>query len=114
MRMPRLPRRKASFSVSDGHLVRTVTADTGEGYTHRCGLEEFETIADHFEAVGSSGIALTALSKGTGVPITQASVALEFLQTKGVVERKGRKNFPVSLAPHLDGMLAFHALAETP
>jgi hypothetical protein len=46
------------------------------------------------------------------IPHTQVDVALAFLNERGIIERRGRRNFPASAAVHIDAMTEWHALRE--
>jgi len=109
----RLKGREATFSVRDGILTQTVTAEGGKGYTHHCDLETFEAVAWAVEETPAEGkgTSLIDIAKQESIPFTRVNVTLEFLKERGIVDVRHRRSYPVSKSPHLDAMTEFHALA---
>ena len=108
--------RDETFSVIDGHLVRTVAFPDGRRYLHRCAKAAYETVAYAIEETPAEGkgTSLQAIARQEDLPFTQANVALEFLKERGIVEVRHRRCYPASSSVHLDAMVEFHALAEEP
>jgi len=111
-----LKKRHVHFFIEDGCLVRTVTADAGDGraYTHRCAKDIFETVAWAMEELPreGDGTTLMHIAKREALPFTQVNVALEFLKERGIVDVRHRRCYPATQSVHLDAMVEFHALAE--
>jgi hypothetical protein len=107
--------RDVIFAVVDGLLERTVRFPAeGRGYTHRCRREVFETVAYRIEEHADEGITLDPLAKGEDLPLTQVSVALDFMKERGCVVTRRRRTFPASDALFEDAMTEFMYLAEAP
>jgi hypothetical protein len=113
-----LKNRDVRFYIEDGCLVRTVTADAGDGrtYTHRCTKAAFETVAHAIAETPTEGegISLMQIARQENVAFTQVNVALEFLKERGIVDVRHRRCYPSTRDVHLDAMVEFHALAEEP
>lgn len=111
-----LRNREITFRHEDGCLVRTVTGADGRSYTHRCELVVFEQVAWALEETPAegNGIVLDELAVAEDLPHTQVDVTLAFLQERGIIERRHRRNYPASDSVHLDAMIEWHALREEP
>ena len=111
-----LKNRNVQFTHEDGCLVRTVTADAGDGrtYTHRCSKDIFETVAWAIEELPreGAGTTLMEIARQGNLPFTQVNVTLEFLKERGIVDVRHRRCYPATSSVHLDAMVEFHALAE--
>jgi hypothetical protein len=111
-----LRNRDITFRHEDGCLVRTVTGSDGRTYTHRCSLEVFEKVAWVIEETPADGqgVAINDIRIGENVAHTQVDVALAFLNERGIIDRRHRRNYPASTSVHLDAMVEWHALREEP
>ena len=110
--MPATRERDETFTVLDGHLVRSVVPARGKPYEHRCPLESFETIAHAVDEFGEADCTLETLVVCEAPPSTQVAVAVAFLKERGVIETRYRRKYPATDSVHLDAMIEFHALAE--
>jgi hypothetical protein len=108
--------RDISFRHEDGCLVRTVAGADGRSYTHRCTLDVFEMVAwvlEEFPREGW-GLAINEIAAAHDLPHTQVDVTLAFLQERGIIDRRHRRNYPASTGVHLDAMVEWHAQREEP
>ena len=110
--MPATRERDETFTVLDGHLVRSVVPARGKPYEHRCPRESFEIIAHAVDEFGEVGFTLETLVEREALPFTQVAVALAFLKERGVIETRYRRNYAATDSVHLDAMTEFYALAE--
>ncbi len=103
-----------TFPVDLDHLVKTVTLRDGRRYWHRCEREIYEMVASELEQHAERGIS----GPGAGVvdllelPYTPVYVALSFLQERGCVIQRYRRNHPASGCLFEDAMIEYHALRE--
>ncbi len=105
-------KRAEAFRIDpDGCLVRSVVPRRGQPYEHRCTKLAFERITLRFDEHGD-GHTVESLAEAEDVPVTQAATALAFLIERGIVETVGRRSYPATVDPHLDGMTEYHALRE--
>ncbi|MCC7350200.1 MAG: hypothetical protein IT446_06490 [Phycisphaerales bacterium] len=108
--------RDITFRHEDGCLVRTVAGADGRTYTHRCSLEVFEKVAWVLEETPAegNGVAINEIAAEHDLPHTQVDVTQAFLQERGIIDRRHRRNYPASDSVHLDAMVEWHALREEP
>jgi hypothetical protein len=108
--------RVVTFEVQAGELCRTVSGDDGRTYAHRCEKAAFEAVAHAMEETPADGRGRTLgeIVAAESFPHTQVDVAMAFLADRGIIERRGRRNFPASAAVHLDAMTEWHAIREVP
>ena len=107
----RQSQRNIRWEVERGHLVRHVERADGRAYTHRCGLPALKEVCCYVEEHAKDGVTTGELWDALpDQPATQLSVALEFLKERGIVETRGRRNYPASGTVFEDGMTEFHAL----
>ena len=101
------------FEWVGGWLVRHVVPVPGKPYTHRCRLAVFEAVAHRFEEAGRAGVTLEEVREAESVPWTQACVAIDFMDERGLLEHAHprRRRFAPGQG-HLDAMIEFHALRE--
>jgi hypothetical protein len=106
--------RIVTFTYQDSLLHRTVSGPDGRSYTHRCDLAAFEIVAHAMDETraDSRGRTMGEIVAAEGLPYTKVDVVLAFLQDRGIIERRGRRNFPASASVHLDAMIEWHALRE--
>ena len=106
--------RDITFRLQDGCLVRTVTGADGRTYMHRCSLKVFETVAWVIEETPNDGdgVAINQIVAAENLPHTQVDVTLAFLNERGIIDRRHRRNYPATTTTHLDAMVEWHALAE--
>lgn len=111
----RIPQRIVQFSVTDGCLIRTVTGSDGRGYSQRCELSVFQTIAHIIDELPpqGEGISTALIWKREGLAFTQVNIALEFLKERGIVAVRGRRCHPGTRCVYEDAMVEFHALAHS-
>jgi hypothetical protein len=111
-----IPNRNVRFFHEDGCLVRDVVGGDGRTYTHRCQRQTFETVAHAIEETPAEGDGTTLMhiARQEYLPFTQVNVALEFLKERGIVDVRHRRCYPGTRSVHLDAMVEFHALSETP
>jgi hypothetical protein len=112
--MPRTRRaeRQCEFRIVDGFLYRTVELPDGRSYRHTCTLESFADVVRFIEEHGAEGITTTRLwDVLDDVPCTQATVALEFLKDRGLVDIERRRCFPTSECFLEHALCEWHALA---
>jgi len=105
-------KRRETFEVFDGHLVRKGVPRRGRPYEHRCPLTSFEQIAHAAEELDEDGFTLETIAEHEGLPWTQAAVALAFLRERGILDVRYRRNYAATASVHLDAMTEYHALAE--
>jgi DNA-binding IclR family transcriptional regulator len=60
------------------------------------------------------GTGIEEIALKENLPHTQVHVALQFMDERGLVDRRHRRNYPATPAVHLDAMLEWHALREKP
>ena len=108
--------RLITFNHQDGCLVRTVAGADGRTYTHRCELAVFEKVAWVLEETPAegNGVAINEIAAAENLPHTQVDVTLAFLQERGIIDRRHRRNYPATNSVHLDAMVEWHALREEP
>jgi len=111
-----IPNRDIAFRHEDGCLVRTVTGADGRTYTHRCSLDVFEKVALVMEETPceGNGVTIGEIVAAENLPNTQVDVTLAFLNERGIIDRRHRRNYPASPSVHLDAMVEWHALREEP
>lgn len=103
--------RRVRFELDRGRLVRHVELADGRTYTHRCSLDALKEVAWHVEEHAQDGVTTNELWDALpNFPATQLSVALEFLKERGLVETRGRRNYPASDILFEEAMVEFHAL----
>ena len=110
--------RHETFSVLDGHLVRTVAPARGKPYEHRCPRASFEQVAHAAEELGERGFTLESLleherNAGRDVTFTNVAVALAFLRERSILEVRYRRSHAASDCVHLHAMTEYHALAAS-
>ncbi len=111
-----MPRRtsveyRQTFTVEDGHLVRTVHCKGGSSYQHRCSLDAYKAVVHHLDDHAAEGVTTNDLWDGLpDVPCTQASVALAVLKERGCIKVRWRRCYPASAVLFEDAMIEFHAL----
>jgi hypothetical protein len=104
-------RRTIRWEIERGQLVRHVERADGREYTHRCELPSLQEVCWYVEEHAKDGVTTGELwGAMPDRPATQLSVALEFLKERGIVETRGRRNYPASDTVFEDGMTEFHAL----
>ena len=108
--------RDITFRLQDGCLVRTISGPDGRVYIQRCSLKVFETVAWVIEETPNDGdgVVLAEIVSAEDVPHTQADIALAFLNERGIIDRRHRRNYPASTSVHLDAMCEWYALREEP
>lgn len=100
-----------TFEMRHGVLVRTVVPRRGQPYVHRCDLESFTEVARWLDERGDSGLTITDLwNELPDVASTRASVALDFLKERGVVQVEGRRCYPASTVTFEEAMCEWHVL----
>ena len=104
--------RDETFTVLDGHLVRTVAPARGKPYEHRCPLASFERVAHAIDEAGGDGFTLETLVEHEDLPFTQVAVALAFMKERGCVTTRYRRSYAATDCVHLDAMTELYALAE--
>lgn len=103
--------REVSFAYEDGHLVRTVVAEDGRSYTHRCGLATFEKVAWALDNhPRDEGFGVQDMAAALDLPHTQVDVTIAFLDERSIVDRRWRRAYVASTGVHLDAMVEWHAL----
>ena len=104
-------RRQIRWELERGYLVRHVERADGRAYTHRCELPALKEVCWYVEEHAEDGVTTNELWKALpDQPATQLSVALEFLKERGIVETRGRRNYPASNCVFEDAMTEFYAL----
>ena len=107
----RQSRRSICFEVERGRLVRTVQRADGRTYVHRCEISALKEVCWYVEEHAKDGVTTGELWDALpDWPATQLSVALEFLKERGIVETRGRRNYPSSGTVFEDAMTEFYAL----
>jgi len=108
--------RNVTFCHEDGCLVRTVAGADGRTYTHRCELAVYEKVAWVLEETPAegNGVAINEIAAAENLPHTQVDITLAFLQERGIIDRRHRRNYPATASVHLDAMVEWHALREEP
>ncbi len=106
--------RDITFRHEDGCLVRTVSGADERTYTHRCSLEVFEKVAWLLEQTPAegNGVAINEVAAAENLPHTQVDVTMVFLNERGIIDRRHRRNYPASPGVHLDAMVEWHALRD--
>lgn len=101
-----------TFTFEDNLMVRHRAGPDGRSYTHRCSLKVFEIVAHVFDETppDGNGIGAPDIAKAEDLPFTQVDVAVGFLADRGIIDRRRRRNCPVSPCVHLDAMTEWHAL----
>ncbi len=109
--------RAVRFWWDRGFLMREVTTTARGGkaaltYVQRASLDAIEGVAWYMEDQGRAGGATTTELWDflTDIPATQVSVVLDFLVERGIVEKRGRRNYPASPCLSEDAMVEFYAL----
>jgi hypothetical protein len=104
--------RQCEFRMVHGVLVRTVKRSDGRSYQHSCTLESFADVARFIEEHAAEGVTTPRLwDELDDVPCTQATVALEFLKERGLVDVERRRCFPGSNVFFEHALCEWHALA---
>ena len=102
---------RQTFALEDGWLVRTVVKPDRSSYQHRCSMESYRAVAHFIDEHATGGVTTNGLWNGlTGVPCTQAAIALAFLKERGCVAIRHRRCYPASNFLIEDALTAFHAL----
>jgi hypothetical protein len=104
----------AIFSVEDGELVMHVAPKEGKPYRHACPLASFEAVA-HAIDEAPAGITRDQLRERTGLAWTRIAVALNFLDERSIIDRRGKRGrlcIPASGTVHLDALTEYQALRE--
>ena len=101
-----------TFQVNMDHLVKTVTLRDGRQYWHRCERQVYEMVASELEQHAERGITGSELADLLELPYTKVYVALSFLQERGCVIQRYRRNLPASGCLFEDAMIEYHALRE--
>lgn len=106
--------RQISFRFEDDRIVRTVEHPDGNSYDHRCPLEALEIVAHVLDETprDGKGATMPEIVQAENLPYTQVDVALAFLQDRGIIERRRRRNYAASGSVHLDAMVEWHAMRE--
>lgn len=109
-----------TFTVEQGDLVRTARSRTGTLYQQRCSLANYKAVA--LAADGWSderGFTIATMRAATGVPHSQAYVAIAFLADRCLLTRvHGRRHVPAGSDEgggggiYHDAVLEYHALRE--
>jgi len=104
-------RRQIWWEIERGSLVRHVERADGRAYTHRCGLAALQEVCWFVDEHARDGVTTGELWDALpDLPATQVSVALEFLKERGIMETRGRRNYPASNCLFEDAMTEFYAL----
>lgn len=100
-------------TAQGSHLIRSAVPNTtGKPYRHTCAIESFEAVAHAIDEAGPKGFTLGALRDITGLPCSQIATAMAFLRERGIIEVRGKRNYPTGEAVHVDAMTEYHALRE--
>ena len=104
-------KRRVTFEVERGQLVRHVWRADDRSYTQRASLEALKEVALFIDAREETGVTTGQLWDAfPAIGATQLSVALDFLKERGCIETRGRRNFPASKFLYEDALIEFHAL----
>lgn len=112
MKREKRPPRIDSFRVDHDRLIRSVVPRRGKPYEHAGPLDAFREILWAGEDLACGGFTIEEIADHVDLPMTQVAIAIGFLDERGSVEKRHRRNFPTSNLLFEDGMIEFMALKE--
>jgi hypothetical protein len=96
------------------HVTYPSPMDRRRGYVHRCDEQTFVSVADAIDGA-SDGVTVASVAEALDEPWTQVSVALSYMDARGVVVHRAggrRRLYPASTFAYEDAMMEWTALRD--